>query len=82
MITKCSIALENLSGAEPWMDKDQKTLLLRAPYKGLTLFGGKLSSVYKVNVERVKHASTQDSNHFHQPYVAVVDVLRGFWQLL
>ena len=40
MLMRCSIALKNLSKTVPPFDKDRKTDLLHANFKGPTLFGG------------------------------------------
>ena len=62
----------NLLKVEPPLDEDKK--LLRAPFKGLTLFGDELESVYKASVERAKgitvySANAQPSVHSRQPYM-------------
>ena len=52
MILRCLFALDPQSGAEPPLYEDQKAQLLRSSFKGPSLFGEELSSVYKVSVER------------------------------
>ena len=41
MLMRWSFALDNLSRTIPPIDKDQKVVILQAPFKGTTLFGGK-----------------------------------------
>ena len=45
-----SIALENLFRTIPLIDEDQK-VALHIPFKGTTLFGGKLTKLQKANME-------------------------------
>ena len=78
---RCSIALDTLSGAEPPLEEDQGKILLRAPFKRPTLFGGVLASVYKVNVERAKvnvyNVNGQSYSYLQQPYAGREKVLGG-----
>ena len=46
-----TVTLDNLSKTIPRIDPDQKMALHHAPFKGTTLFGGKLARMYRANKE-------------------------------
>ena len=52
MLMCCSVVLDNLAKTIPPIDPDQRVALLHAPFRGTTLFGGKLAKVNRANKER------------------------------
>ena len=52
MLLHRSIALDCLRKTLPPIDEDQRLALLHAPFKGTTLFGGKLANLQEVNMKR------------------------------
>ena len=51
MLTRRTVALDNLSQTIPPIDEDQKVALLHGPFKGTTLFRGEFSKAAKANKE-------------------------------
>ena len=56
MLLRRSIALDCLRNTLPPIDEDQRLTLLHAPFKGTTLFGGKLAK--KLQEANTKPAAT------------------------
>ena len=52
MLLRRSIALDCLERTLPPIDEDQKLVLLHAPFKGTTLFGGELAKLQEANTKR------------------------------
>ena len=75
MLLRCSIALDCLRRTLPPIDDDQKLVLLHAPFKGTTLFGGELAKLQEAKKKRAAtftvfpQPTAPPASYSTQPYV-------------